>query len=165
MTDRASPIRPTDTAARELARALLAGAQFAALATLDPEGGGPLISRIAFGLAPDGTPVSLLSSLAAHTRALLADPRASLLVGEPGGKGDPLTHPRLSLQVTARFVPRDCAAHESLRSHYLAGHPKARLYADFADFSFVRFEVQAAALNGGFGKAFLLGPADLGPET
>ncbi len=157
-----SPIRPTDDEARTLARTLLAEARFAALGTLDPATAAPSVTRIAFGLTPDGAPLTLLSDLSAHTRALRANPAASLLVGEPGPKGDPLTHPRLTIAARARFIARDTPDHTALRAHYLATHSKAKLYADFADFSFVRFEVSGASLNGGFGKAYDLGPADLG---
>ncbi|MFC2968812.1 HugZ family pyridoxamine 5'-phosphate oxidase [Acidimangrovimonas pyrenivorans] len=164
MAEATSPLRPTDDEARALARSLLAGARHAALAVTDPETGAPHVSRIALGLTPEGIPLSLISTLARHTRALAADPRAALLVGEPGQKGDPLTHPRLSVSALARFVPRDGAEHARLRAHYLAGHPKAGLYADFADFSFVTFAPTGAALNGGFGKAYRLTPADLAPD-
>jgi putative heme iron utilization protein len=100
--------------------------------------------------------------LSLHTRALLAEPRASLLLGEPGPRGDPLTHPRITLQVVAEFLRHGTPEHAKLRSEYLRQHPKAKLYADFADFAFARLRVQGAALNGGFGKAFELTPADLG---
>lgn len=40
-------------------------------------------------------------------------------------------------------------------------HPKASLYAGFADFSFWLMEIDRAYLNGGFGKAFTLSAADL----
>ena len=39
---------------------------------------------------------------------------------------------------------------------YLNRHPKARLYAGFADFAFFRLAVERASLNGGFGKAYHL---------
>ena len=156
-----SPIRPTDDAARALGRTLMTDARYGALAVLDPETGHPLISRIAVGRAPDGGMVALVSDLAQHTAALHADPRASLLLGEPGPKGDPLNHPRLSHRVIAAFVARDSAEHGLIRARYLAEHPKAKLYVDFADFSFVRFRVEAAALNGGFGKAYDLLGIDL----
>ncbi len=156
-----NPIRPTDDEARSLARSLLAEARHAALAVLHPESGAPYVSRIALGQGPDGAPVTLVSTLALHTRALQADPRAALLVGEPGPKGDPLTHPRLSLEVSAAFVAPDDPDRAALRAKYLADHPKAKLYADFADFGFVRFTVAGAALNGGFGRAYLLTPDDL----
>jgi len=155
-----SPIRPTDDAARAQAAELVRGARFGALGVLAPGTGGPTVSRVAVIWA-DG-PVTLISELSHHTRALRENPAASLLLGEPGGKGDPLTWPRISLQGVARFVDRGGTAHDALRAAWLARHPKAQLYVDFTDFSFVRLEVAEAHLNGGFGKAYLLGPGDLG---
>jgi len=160
-----NPIRPTDDEARTLARHLLAGARHAALAVTDPETGTPYVSRIALGQAPDGQPLTLISALSHHTAALRASPACALLVGEPGGKGDPLTHPRLSVMGTARFIPRDSAEHAAMAEHYLAQNPKAKLYAGFADFSFVLFGIEGAHLNGGFGKAYHLTHADLLPDS
>jgi putative heme iron utilization protein len=80
---RPDPVQPADAAARAQARRLLADARHGALATLDPGGGHPLASRSAVALDADGTPLLLLSALAAHFAALEADPRCSLLVGEP----------------------------------------------------------------------------------
>ena len=162
MTEKAtSPLRPTDDEARALARALLDGAGFAALGSLR-EGGGPMVTRVALACDARGAPVTLVSDLSAHTRALRADPRCALLVGEPGAKGDPLTHPRLSLEAEAEFVPRAVDAHGQLRALWLARHPKAGLYVDFADFGFVRLMVTGADLNGGFGRAYRLSAVDLG---
>jgi len=156
-----SPIRPADAAARQTAQTLLADARHAALGVLDPASGAPMLSRIALARAPDGRPMSLISSLAAHSAALVRDPRCSLLLGEPGDRGDPLTHPRLTIQARAAIVPREGRQHAGLRTHYLAARPKAALYADFTDFSFVIFDVDTAFLNAGFGQAFTLAPADL----
>ncbi len=155
------PIRPTDDEARSLARRLIDTARIAALAVLDPDTGAPTVTRIALARCPDGTPLTLISDLSAHTRALRADPRASLLVGEPGPKGDPLTHPRLTLQARAVFVDRASPVHAALRQTYLDQNPKARLYIDFADFSLMRLELAEAHLNGGFGKTYRLTAADL----
>ena len=155
------PIRPTDDDARALARQLIDDARFGALAVIDPESGAPSVTRVAVGTDPKGNPVTLISTLSSHTVALQANPRCSLLLGEPEGKGDPLTHPRITLYCTAKFLQRDSTAHAALRTHYLTSHPKAKLYIDFADFSFVRFEVNGARLNGGFGKAFRLTAADV----
>ena len=153
-----SPIRPTDQDARDLARQLLTTARFAALGVLVE--GRPQVTRIAIGCDPEGRPMSLVSDLSAHTIALRENPVCSVLIGEPGTKGDPLTYPRISLQCEAKFVNHSDPAFKGLRDHYLASHPKAKLYIDFADFHFVRFDIEAAALNGGFGKAFELTPAD-----
>ncbi len=157
-----NPIRETDDEARALARQLLAEARFAALAVTDRETGTPTVSRIALVPGPDGAPLTLISQLSAHTGHLLADPRCSLLVGEPGPTGDPLTHPRMTLACEACFIRHGEDGREVLRDHYLGLYPKAKLYVDFADFMFASFAVTAAALNGGFGKAFHLSPADLG---
>ena len=157
-----NPIRETDDEARALARRLIDEARFGALGVLDPATGAPVVTRIAIGTSPGGAPLTLISSLAFHTAALRADPRCSLLLGEPGERGDPLTHPRVTLACRADFLPRDEGDHARIRAHYLQTHPKATLYVDFADFSFVVFAVESAALNGGFGKAFRLTASDLG---
>lgn len=157
-----SPIRPTDDEARNLGRSLLDGARFGALGVRDPETGAPVVSRVAVARTPEGAPLTLISDLSHHTKALKADPICSLLVGEPGEKGDPLTHPRITLQARAHFLRHKEDGFEALAAHYLSQNPKAQLYIGFADFSLVTLEVTGAYLNGGFGKAFVLVPKDLG---
>jgi len=152
-----APFRSVDDEARGLARRLVAGARHGALGVIEPATGAPFVTRIAVVPGPDGAPLALVSDLALHTRALRAEPRASLLLGEPGGRGDPLTHPRLTLAVRAVFPGRE----EGLRAHFLALQPKARLYIDFADFHLVRLAPEAGLLNGGFGRAWRLSAADL----
>lgn len=149
-----SPVRPVDDEARRLLADVLNGATFAALGTTHPDIEGPYVSHIAFALGPAHQPVTLISDLSLHARALQADARCGLLVGEPGDKGDPLTHPRASLSCEARFVTRRDERFAALQTHYLQQRPKAKLYADFGDFNFVVFDVRRVDLNGGFGKAF-----------
>jgi hypothetical protein len=158
------PVAPADDAARDMARRMMEQARHAALAFTDPGTGTPGISRIAFGLAGDGEPVTLISALAQHAAALSHHPAAAVLVGEPGDRGDPLTHPRLMLRVMARFVPRGDADHADLRATWLTAHPKAALYGDFADFGFVRLTPVSALLNAGFGRAFRLEAEDFRPS-
>lgn len=161
MTEPKSPIRETDDEARALGKRLLADANFAALATMEPGTGCPLASRIAFGLDSEGRPISLMSTLAYHTKALIENAACSVLVGEPG-KGDPLAHPRITLQAKATHLDKASADHVQTRAHYLKQHPKAALYVDFGDFFLFRFAVENAYLNGGFGKAYVLNADDLG---
>ena len=156
------PVRDPDAEARALARRLIDGAAHAALAVTDPADGTPAISRIAFARAPEGGFLTLVSSLAPHRAALEANPACALMLGEPGEKGDPLTHPRLMVKARAAFVAPDDPARATLRDHWLARHPKAKLYIDFADFAFARLAPVSALLNGGFGRAFRLTPDDLG---
>ena len=155
-----SPLRPTDDEARALAHELLRAARYASLATLT-EAGHPMQSRIAFGLDGAGQPISLVSTLAAHTQALRTRPQISLLVGEPGDKGDPLTHPRLTLNGRGEILPNTGERHAEMAAHYLRSHPKAKLYIGFGDFHFLRFHITDGFLNGGFGKAFQMTQADL----
>ena len=157
------PIRPTDDEARALARELLARATFASIGVVEPGTGYPLVSRIAFGLDPQGgRPVFLASELSFHSKALAHDPRATMLVGEPPAKGDPLAFPRVTLIGDVTRIDRSSRERDALRAPWLERHPKAQLYIDFGDFHFFKMEVRRANLNGGFGKAFVLDAADLG---
>lgn len=152
------PVQDATPEAIALARSLMA-LPHAALGVTDADGT-PALSRIAFGLSPTG-PLTLISNLAPHFAALAANPACALMLGEPGPKGDPLTHPRLMLKATATFIAPDDPARPALRDHWLATHPRARLYIDFADFAFVRLTLTSAFLNAGFGKAHRLAPETL----
>ncbi|CAN7411586.1 HugZ family protein [Neorhizobium sp. LjRoot104] len=159
-TDKPQVLRDTDDEARRLARTLVRGARYMALAVLDPETGFPSASRALTATDVDGVPVILVSGLSGHTKGLVADPRCSLLAGEPG-KGDPLAHPRITVQCLAESIGRDTPEHARIRRRFLDRHPKAELYADFGDFRFFRITPQAASLNGGFGLAYMLAGSDL----
>lgn len=158
-TDPPKTLRDTDDQARHLVRQLVTTARTAALAVTDPEHGGPYVSRIAFSVSSDGECLTLISDLSYHARALKADPRAALLIGEPGARGDPLIHPRLSLRATARIVS-DGVERARFRDDWLKLHPKAKLYIDFPDFRYVTFEIHGGHLNAGFGKAYALAKND-----
>lgn len=149
------PRQPADFSPHALARRLLREARSGALATL--EGGAPLATLVALATDHDGAPILLVSALSAHTRNLAADRRCSLMIAS-GGKGDPLAHPRVSLTGEAHAVAGDMPERARLRARYLARHPKAALYVDFADFSFFRFEASGLHVNGGFARAHT-GPA------
>jgi len=136
---------------------LLNGVHHAVLACHDPDGGGPLLSRIALQFDAEEGLLALLSGLAAHSRALSSDPRAGLLIALPRGRGDPMTHPRLSLQVRAEGAGPD----PGRRARWLAGDPKAQVYVDLPDFAFWRMVPTGGLLNAGFGRAFRVTPADM----
>ena len=150
-----TPLQAPDDAARALSNAILASCTHAALGTLDPQTGAPTVSRIAFAWL-DNAPLALVSELSQHTQALRHDPRASVMLVRDDQKGDPLTHPRLTLQTHVVWVKK-----EKGRAAWLAARPKSKLYFDFADFSLVRFEIETAFLNAGFGKAYTLSADDL----
>ncbi len=151
--------RPYD--ARAAARHLLRTVRSGALATLTPEGD-PYASLVTVATLPDGSPVLPLSTLAVHTRHLMADPRCSLLL-DSAGKGDPLTHPRLT--VAARAVVATTEERAAWRSRFLRRHPKAEIYVDFGDFSFWRLDLRGARIIGGFGRIEMLDAPDLATDT
>lgn len=153
-------IRETDAEAISLAKTLIHTARHGALAVNDDETGFPQVSRVQLSTDVDGSLVTLVSSLAPHTRGMIANPFCSILVGEPG-KGDPLAHPRITLFARAEKIARGTETHTRLRHRHLARHPKASLYADFGDFSFFRLSAMRASLNGGFGRAYELSADDL----
>ena len=156
-----TPIRPTDDAARQMVKDILARSNHAALAVLHPDTGLPYVTRCALGLTKDGQAMSLISDLSLHTKALKNNQNCALLVGDAPPKGDPLAFARLTLNATANFIDHGSPDHDTLRAHYLKTHPKAQLYVDFADFRFVVFHATSAALNAGFGKAYELSADDL----
>ncbi|OLP57233.1 hypothetical protein BJF92_06830 [Rhizobium rhizosphaerae] len=137
-----------------LARRLLADAPDAALAVLD-DSGHPFVSRVLVATDRDGTPFLFVSALSHHTRALIRDGRCSLLVTETG-KGDPLAHPRLTLQAMAAPVARDAPERDRLRQYFLDRHPKSALYIDFQDFLFIRLMPIKGHLVAGFGSTAML---------
>lgn len=149
MPQRSNPTPPANDAEIEIAQGFLT-LPHAALSYIATDGL-PGISRIAMGRDETGAPLTLISSLAPHWAGLRAHPDCAILLGEPGPKGDPLTHPRLMLRARASFA--DATDRSGLRSIWLAAHPKAKLYIDFADFDFVRLSPIDGLLNEGFGKA------------
>ena len=153
------PIRPTDDEARALARRLINEAHSASLGIVFE--GRPYVSRILLTTGKDGVPLTLVSDLSFHTQGLRSGPTPSLLIGDPGDKGDPLTHPRLTLGVKPAFLERPSQAYSSARDQILKSRPKTKLYIDFGDFRIVRLDPVDALLNGGFGRAYRLSANDL----
>jgi len=139
------------------ARKLIRGARIATLATLDHENGHPYASLIAVATAMDGAPLFLISELAVHTRNLKSDPRISILFAAESRKGaDPLDAGRVSVMGTAAVT-----GSADLRNRFLARHPEAALYADFADFSFYEMTLSHAHYVGGFGRISSVAASDI----
>lgn len=160
MSNPRDPVQAADAEARALAQSLLSLGH-AALAWTDPDTGAPGISRIAFARDPQAGMMTLVSGLAPHFRALRDRPDCALMLGEVGDKGDPLTHPRLMVRARAAFLAADDPARPGIRTRWLERNPKAQIYIDLPDFAFVRLTPVSALLNGGFARAFRLGPEDL----
>lgn len=148
---------------REVAR-LVGGQRWGALASLETgAAGAPLASMIAYATGPAlSYLLFFVSGLAAHTRNLLADPRASLSVGEPDlGQGDPQTLPRVSLSGRALPIERDDPAFGEAWARYVARFPDAEPRLALADFVLFRFTIEDARYVGGFARAARLSAAEL----
>lgn len=147
----------TDFDPLKLSRSLLRRRREGALATLMAGTGDPYCSLVNLASHPDGTPILLISRLAVHTRNILADPRVSLMLER--ATGDALEGARIMLQGRAEPVAADEV--ELVRRRYLAAHPSAQAFVDFADFSFFQIALRGAHLVAGFGRIFDLKPAQI----
>ncbi|MDE2385038.1 MAG: pyridoxamine 5'-phosphate oxidase family protein [Alphaproteobacteria bacterium] len=139
------------------ARAVLRAGRLGTFGAVDFETGGPYLSLANYVCTDGGHPLFLFSRLARHTKCLLADARASLLVVENLPKeGDPLTGLRATFMGRARQVAAGPVAEA-----YLAKHPYAGAYAGFGDFSFWMLEPELVHIVGGFGRIETLKAADV----
>lgn len=123
-----------------------------------------MCSRVGVSTLVDGTPIVLVSKLSAHTVAMLTDPRCSIMVGDVG-KGDPLTNGRVTMICNAKKIEHDTVLHTHAKERYLTAHPKAKLYADFADFMYIALPPLRAHYVAGFGRAYNFSADDLKLDT
>ena len=137
------------------AKKLLREGRSGALATLMQNSGDPYCSLVNVATAADGSPLLLISTLAVHTRNILADPRVSLMIDERK-QGDPLEGARIMLLGTAEPI-----ADNDIRRRYLVRQPEAEMYVGFTDFSFYRMALKGAHLVAGFGRIVDLKPEDV----
>jgi hypothetical protein len=119
----------------------------AVLSTL-AEDGTPFGSLVAYAFDDELRPYLFVSRLAEHTKNLVRDARASLLV-QNTHEGDPLAGARATLIGTFEKAPE--AAREALVERFVARHPEAAIYATFPDFSVYRLSVRAVRVIEGFG--------------
>jgi heme oxygenase (biliverdin-IX-beta and delta-forming) len=141
--------------ARLAAKKLLREGRSGALATLMAGTGDPYCSLVNVATAPGGAPLLLVSTLALHTKNVLADPRVSLMLDERKD-GDPLEGARVMLMGTLTVT-----GDAGVRTAYLRRHPEAEMFAGFADFAFYRMEIARAHLVAGFGRIVDLKPVDV----
>ena len=142
------------------ARNLLRRARTATLGTLNRAEGIPYASLVNLATDVRGWPLILVSTLAWHTRNLLADPRASVMVAELPESGDALTGARVTVMGRFRQVQD-----EDLKRRYLARHPAASLYSGFGDFAFWRLEPEMAHAVAGFGRIETIGADEMFPSA
>lgn len=136
-----------ETAAATDGRRLIRSAQTATMATISAKSGAPHASLVLVATEPSGAPLILISGLAAHTKNLRGDARVSLLFDGTKGLGDPLEGARITATGHATLTTDPIA-----RRRFLARHPSAEQYADFADFAFYRLDIEVGNFVGGFGR-------------
>jgi heme oxygenase (biliverdin-IX-beta and delta-forming) len=143
------PLAPEPSFA-ERARTLMYLGRIGSLSTLSrKQPGFPFGSVMPYASDERGRPIFLISTMAMHTQNLLAEPRASLLVTQPGADSDPLGASRLTLLGNVHPLNRDEIA--EARKLYLARYENSKHWVDYEDFSFYRLEVVDVYFVGGFG--------------
>jgi heme iron utilization protein len=149
-------IKPGDVA-RRLLRAADRAAMATTLAGREPVGAEswPYASLVLLACDHDAAPLLLMSDLAEHSKNIAAEARAALLIDGTAGRTDPLTGPRVTVLGTVEKTedPR-------LKARFVARHPSAALYADFADFHLYRVTVTRAHFVAGFGRIHWIEAAD-----
>jgi putative heme iron utilization protein len=131
------------------------------LATVSAEGE-PESSVAAAVLGDAGSLAIYVSGLAAHTRNLRANPRASALLAEDESAAtNALARRRLTLACAAAPIARDGAEFAPLVAQFRARFGGTiDLLAAMPDFQLVRLTPHRARLVVGFGQAFELDPRD-----
>ena len=134
----------------ERARTLVYLGRIGSLSTVSrKQPGFPFGSVMPYGLDAQGRPIFLISTMAMHTQNLQADPRASLLVTQADGDGDPLGASRVTLIGNVLTIPQSEIA--DARTLYLERYANSKYWVDFEDFSFYRMNVVDVYYVGGFG--------------
>jgi heme iron utilization protein len=143
----------------ERARTLVYLQRVGSLATLSrKQPGFPFGSLMPYGLDSQGRPIFLISTMAMHTQNLQADARASLLVTQDDGGGDPLGAARVTL--VGNVLPLEESELTGARELYLARYANSRYWVDFEDFSFYRMQVADLYYVGGFGVMGWASPSE-----
>ena len=134
---------------------LLARCRWGSLAS-QCEDGSPLASQVA--IAPDASSGSLilhLSELAQHTRNLMCNAPASVVVGEPDiGGEDPQTLARITVVGSAAVLSPEGRSYATARAAYLRHLPAAEPRFQFGDFALYAIRPHRAQFVGGFAWAF-----------
>jgi heme oxygenase (biliverdin-IX-beta and delta-forming) len=145
---------------RYAARQLLLQESFGVLSTISVDVPGyPFGSVTPYCVDRDCQPIIYISTIAQHTRNIIANPKVSLTIVEAHADSDDIqARGRLTLLADAR--PAD-PADTDIRDRYLRYFPSAVPYEDTHDFIFYRLALVRARFIGGFGQIFWLTPEEL----
>lgn len=119
--------------------------------------GYPSGSMVDFACDHDGSPILAISSLAVHTKDLLANPKCSLLVAK-----DPEDRTDIVITLHGDAISVSESNREAVHAAYLRRHPGA-FWVDFGDFQFIRIEPKVVRYVSGVATA-LLGSGEFGTD-
>lgn len=142
------------------ARELFLQESFGVLSTISVDVPGyPFGSVTPYCVDRECQPIVFISTIAQHTRNILADSRVSLTVLEANNDSDDVqARGRLTILADAKpAAPGDT----DVRDRYLRHFPSAIQYDQTHDFMFFRLEPVRARFIGGFGQIFWLTREDL----
>jgi len=141
------------------ARQLLLQESFGILSTISVDVPGyPFGSVTPYCVDRDCLPIVYISTIAQHTRNIIANSKVSLTVVEAGDSDDVQARGRLTILADARPADR---SDKDIRDRYLRYFPSAVQYDDTHDFSFYRLEFVKARFIGGFGQIYWLSRDEL----
>jgi hypothetical protein len=142
------------------ARQLLLQESFGVLSTISVDVPGyPFGSVTPYCVDRDCQPIVYISTIAQHTRNIIANPKVSLTVVEASSDSDDVqARGRLTVLADARPIDR---AETEVRDRYLRYFPSAIQYEDTHEFGFYRLVLVRARFIGGFGQIFWLTPEEL----
>ncbi len=120
----------------------------------------PFGSVAPFVLDHSGQPIILISTIAEHTKNIIANPKVSLLAF--AGGDDLQANARLTIIGEALKINK---VDVNLRSRYLRYFPQAESYFDTHDFHFYRIEIAQVRYIAGFGKMGWLAGNEISNKT
>jgi putative heme iron utilization protein len=122
--------------------------------------GYPFGSVAPFVLDHSGQPVILISTIAEHTKNIIANPKVSLLVF--AGEDDLQASARLTIIGEAIKIDKE---NVDLRARYLRYFPQAESYFTMHDFSFYRIAIAQTRYIAGFGKMGWITGDEIGDDN
>jgi heme iron utilization protein len=140
------------------AKNILQNANYGVLSThsLDLTGY-PYGSVVTYSLDELNRPNFLISSMAEHTKNILANPKASLIVVPANSQAtNILSEGRFTYIGDIEKVPE--SEIDSISKKHLEIFPNAKRYLELSDFSFYRINLVKGRFIGGFGKIFWIEP-------
>ena len=111
--------------------------------------GYPFGSVLPYCLDANGWPIIQVARISQHTRNIMAEPKVSLLIGEPG-LDDVLTGKRLTIVGNAEEIEDT----SSIEEHYYRLFPQGKEYQKAHDSVFLRIKPVRSRYIGGFAQAF-----------